>query len=294
MAEALFDPARMAESAGVLPIQPNGAGIPLFLVSPGLECLSLVRHLGPDRPVFGVCVPNLTCLPPPHTIEGMAAECVAVLRRFRPSGPYALCGWCAAGVIALEMARQLDEEGAKVAFVALLDARDVSLPPMNPRQRLLVRSWRFAQKVAFLWSRVRAEGAEPLRQAVITRVARAREARRSARQGLPLSHNDASLEALRHYQPRHWPGRILHIWAAERPKGRFRDPEFILGQLSPGGFVFHEAPGNHLTMLIEPNVAALGGILASELDRWTGYTLSGSNGSRSPTEVTEVTEVNLT
>jgi hypothetical protein len=37
-------------------------------------------------------------------MEAIAEECVVALRRHRPSGPYALAGWCGAGVLALEIA----------------------------------------------------------------------------------------------------------------------------------------------------------------------------------------------
>jgi hypothetical protein len=45
-----------------------------------------------------------------------------MLRGFRPSGPYALAGWKTDSLVALEMARLLEEQGEKVTLVALLDA----------------------------------------------------------------------------------------------------------------------------------------------------------------------------
>jgi thioesterase domain-containing protein len=59
---------------------------------------------------------------------------------------------------------------------------------------------------------------------------------------------------------------MLHLWAAERPRGKFLDPTFEWNHLSPQGFGFHEVPGDHFSMLSEPNVAELARILAAELD----------------------------
>ena len=266
MAKAISDPVWLTERVNeVLPIQSSGCGVQLVLIFPGMECQSLAKRLGSNRRVLGIRSTRLERLPAPHTIEQIASECVVRLRRHFPQGPYALGGWCAAGIIALEMGRQLEEDGERVAFVALFDARDAILPPMNQTRRVLVRSWRFAQRIAFFMSKVRRHGMNLLWQ-------RAAAWRVGVRQGtarwlgLPAGESDFLIRALRHYQPQAWSGRILHLWAEERPKGAFRSPEFICRHLSPGGFVFHEVPGGHLSMLHEPNVSTVAEILASELD----------------------------
>jgi acyl-CoA synthetase (AMP-forming)/AMP-acid ligase II/thioesterase domain-containing protein len=241
----------LADSAEVYPLQPMGTEAPFFLVAPGLEARALGKHLGPDRPVFGVRVPNLEHRPPPHSVERLAAECVRAVRRFRPSGPYALGGWCTAGVIAFEMARQLEDAGEHVALVALLDVRGMSLPPMPPGRRRLVRAIRLAGELCF---RLRRRGRIQWLRSLVAAGERKHDAL-------------AANVALRQYRPHPWSGRTLHFWAAERPCGRFLDPVFEWNHLSPGGLEFHEVPGDHFSMLREPNVAELAGILAAELDQ---------------------------
>src|SRR5204862_3122663 len=74
-----------------------------------------------------------------HTIETAASRCLEILRRFRPHGPYVLGGWCVFGVIAFEMARILEAEGADVKLLVMLDARDVlstSIRRQRARQRV--------------------------------------------------------------------------------------------------------------------------------------------------------------
>ena len=89
---------------------------------------------------------------------------------------------------------------------------------------------------------------------------------RRKRAGQPKQHAVAAVNALRHYRPHPWDGRMLHLWAAERPRGRFLDPAFEWNHLAPRGFEFQEVPGDHYSMLYEPNVAELARILAAELD----------------------------
>jgi thioesterase domain-containing protein len=239
-----------------VPIQAHGSGIPLFLVAAGFEAVSFARYLGPDQPLYGVRGPDS-----PATFQEIAETSARAIRRARPQGPYALAGWCSSGLIALETARQLQNSGAHVSFVALFDARTVFLPPMSFGQLALVRAWRYLQRVRFFLARVRRQGWSPIRVAVGSRARSLEESLRAERGARP----DIVLEALRNYRPIPWDGRAVHIWAADRPRGRFQDPEFLWRSISPQGFKFYEVPGDHLTMLREPHVHRVAMILAREL-----------------------------
>ncbi|MGW4207274.1 non-ribosomal peptide synthase/polyketide synthase [Lentzea sp. NPDC004789] len=57
----------------------------------------------------------------PGSIAEMAARYVARVREVQPEGPYRLVAWSFGGYVAHEMAVQLRESGAEVAFLALLD-----------------------------------------------------------------------------------------------------------------------------------------------------------------------------
>ncbi len=259
MAKAISEPDQWIERGNkVLPIQSNSGGVPLVLVFPGTEYMNLVRSLSPHRDVLGIRYAGIERLPRPQTIGQIATECVARLRRHRPKGPYALCGWCASGLVALEMAAQLEKDGEQVTFVALFDTRDVFLPPMNQFRRALVRSWRFAQRVGFVFSDVRLLWRRAASWNVGARLAARRIQNFGGRPG------GIHTLALRNYQPKPWSGRTLHLWAARRPKGAFRDPEFTWGLLSPAGFVFHELPGDHNSILRE-NASTIAKILDAEL-----------------------------
>ncbi|HEX2076941.1 MAG TPA: amino acid adenylation domain-containing protein [Longimicrobium sp.] len=108
--------------AAVVPLQPHGALPPLFLVHAAdrdvAGYVSLVRHLGPDQPVFGVRDLGADLARP---VPVIAAGHVAALRAARPRGPYHLAGWSFGGYVAREMAVQLEREGETVAFLGVLD-----------------------------------------------------------------------------------------------------------------------------------------------------------------------------
>jgi acyl-CoA synthetase (AMP-forming)/AMP-acid ligase II/thioesterase domain-containing protein/acyl carrier protein len=277
LARAISDPERwVGHENEVLPLQSNnGSGIPLILVFPGTEYVDLVRHLGPRRDVFGIRDIGIERLRAPRTIEQIATECVRRLRRHVPTGPYALAGWCASGIVALEVGRQLEEQGEDVAFVAIFDARDAFLPPMNPFRRTVVRSWRFAQRMVFFGEEVRSLWRRAANWNAGVRKAAGRF------QKLAGDPSGVLVLALQHYQPKPWSGRTIHLWAVERPKGAFRNPEFVWGHLSPAGFGFHEVPGDHDSMLREPNAKAIAEILGSELSR------ADAKAEKMPSEVLE-------
>lgn len=202
-------------------------GVPIVLIAPGLAYRRLANRLDSCHPVIGITPPSLEHLPPPHTIEHLAAECVRVLRRFRPQGPYALVGWRAEGLVAVEMARLLEEEGEQVAFVALLDASELFAARVNWFHRALCSVVRLFP-----------------------------------RKSIPSCTFMA--DALRNYRPNPWYGKILHIGTDEVPSFWHRTPRFEWSRIAPQGVVSHFAPGG---ILADPGMQAVAAILANELSR---------------------------
>jgi amino acid adenylation domain-containing protein len=99
---------------------------PLFLVhAAGLNLLlynTLVRHLDPGQPVYGLQAKGLNGVDEPfETIEEMAAHYIDEIKTIQPNGPYALAGFCIGGQIAYEMAMQLHNTGEDIRFVGLFE-----------------------------------------------------------------------------------------------------------------------------------------------------------------------------
>jgi thioesterase domain-containing protein len=57
----------------------------------------------------------------PKTVEGIAAAYINEILIQNPEGPYALSGHCLGGIIAYEMAKQLEASGREVKVLALFD-----------------------------------------------------------------------------------------------------------------------------------------------------------------------------
>ena len=100
---------------------------PLFLVHDGFGETLLYRNLAnklqPTRAVYGLQPLSKKSYPILHTrIPDMAAFYIEQIRDIQPQGPYLLGGMCAGGVIAFEMALQLQKQGEKIAVLALIDS----------------------------------------------------------------------------------------------------------------------------------------------------------------------------
>ncbi|MCH9652218.1 MAG: non-ribosomal peptide synthase/polyketide synthase [Deltaproteobacteria bacterium] len=128
LAEILRGDDRRVLSASLVPLRKQGEGSPLFWVHPGNGTIFLYRelasHLEPSRPFYALQSQGLGGrVAPLATIEGMAEHYIKEIRTVQPSGPYLLAGWSMGGVIAVEMARRLKEQGEETAFLGLVDSR---------------------------------------------------------------------------------------------------------------------------------------------------------------------------
>jgi hypothetical protein len=100
-----------------VPLVESGAKPPLFAAGSNYRFRDLSRALGSDQPLFQMDIfalqeerliaeePLLT------TIEDIAAHFTREITAVQPSGPYFLAGACEGGIVALEIARQLQRQG---------------------------------------------------------------------------------------------------------------------------------------------------------------------------------------
>ena len=124
---------------------------PLFLVHGGggslLSHAELARHLGDERPIHGIFAPGLNGGElPPASMEALARLYVEQVREEQPHGPYLLAGWSLGGVVAYEMARQLEALGEQVGLLALIDSY-AHLGQVEPAPPPLARVATFAGMV---------------------------------------------------------------------------------------------------------------------------------------------------
>jgi aspartate racemase len=113
--------------SSLVKIQPNGSNPPFFCVHEAdghvLCYRELANHLGPEQPFYGLQPQHVDGKWSFHSwIEDMASCYIQELLIVQPEGPYFLGGLCAGGIIAFEMAQQLQAQGQEVALLALFDA----------------------------------------------------------------------------------------------------------------------------------------------------------------------------
>ena len=112
----------IASSQSLVPLRPSGTGSPLFLVHNRYCFVMYYRHLLSDlksnRPVFGLQPGPLDGKHRiPRTIESIAADYIAEIRRVQPQGPYLLAGHSFGGRVSFEIAQQLVRAGERVVFL---------------------------------------------------------------------------------------------------------------------------------------------------------------------------------
>jgi thioesterase domain-containing protein/aryl carrier-like protein len=107
-----------------LVLREGNGGTPLFLVHDGAGQLmyasALAAEMPSERTVLGLPAQPLSAAGS-ETIEGLAAGLIVRLREAQPHGPYSLGGHSLGGMIAYEMAAQLERVGEAVTRVLLLD-----------------------------------------------------------------------------------------------------------------------------------------------------------------------------
>jgi len=159
MAQLLDKKVEPISWGSLVPIRSKGTKKPLYLVhGAGLNLLlytTIVAHLDPDQPVFGLQAKGLDGVDEPlYTIEGIAAYYNSEIMKVDKSGSYALAGFSMGGQLAYEMARQLVEAGKTVSFLGVFDtvsenASDMDIPFLK---RYYLRANRLSHQIAWIIS----------------------------------------------------------------------------------------------------------------------------------------------
>lgn len=267
--------------SSLVPLHPHGTRPPFFCVHAVggnvLNYRDLARHIAPDQPLYAFQARGLDGRQPlAATVEAMAAHYVEEMRALQPTGPYYLGGQCFGGMVALEMAQQLQACGERVALLVMFDNYAPGYTKLLTEAANLRRSahW-LRQRTRYHLAHLRQLQAQDLprylARRALTVVGRLRSRawalayRAYDRTGhvLPEAlHNvrEANLLAQRQYVPRLYHGRpVLFVVSerAEEEEGVMPDPQFGWGQLASGGIAIHQVPGGHETMWEEPHIAVL-------------------------------------
>lgn len=271
----------------LVPIQPMGAKIPFFCVH-GVEgdvfgYRDLVNALGDDQPVIGLQA-NGWDYPESYdrTIAQMAARYIDAMKSYQATGPYRIGGYCFGGIVAYEMACQLEKMGEKVSLLAVFEG---STPVEGDRsasflQRLVafirhLPSWvgdytRMSPEQ--LWNRIRAT---LIKIRMKLRANSDLERRMQAEEILNVDLNDLSnrnvelthvnSNAFLHYEPKKYSGILTLFQARNQSINEVMfgslDPKMGWGDLALGGVRVRIVDGFHRNIHLSPYVTSL----ASEL-----------------------------
>jgi amino acid adenylation domain-containing protein len=192
--------------------------IPLFCL-PGVgghvfSYTTLLDHLPPRRTVYGFQVQEVSSsLAAFENIQLLATELVRQMRHVRPRGPYYLLGYSFGGVVAFEMARQLEEAGETGGILVVIDA----YPPSGIRQKVGL------EKLAVHWRELSRRSPKEMWRYLAERVRRRLPGRRGPKNPSDAAEWQASVRiaevtqacrrAFARYVPRPYSGDLTMIRA---------------------------------------------------------------------------------
>ncbi len=214
-------------------------GDPLFMVYADVVALPALRYLAPALPgyrIWGMAQGRQTLeFDRSQSVEDIAGELLPLILERQPEGPVTLAGHSFGGILAYEMARQLEGAGRQVQLLALLD---VSAPGQLRR-----RLWKQPQQRL----RLALDGRVPAR--LIDMVSK----RPPVREGEDHFDYDGAIAIQLRYRPSGASAPLLLLtttrsWEPRRPT--------FLGwdRVHRGRLLQRGVPGDHLSMLLEPNV----------------------------------------
>jgi len=259
----------------LLVLQPRGTQPPLFLVHGGggnvLDYWPIAKHLGTDQPVYAFQSRGLDGnVAPLTTIEEMARHYIERMRGIQPKGPYFIGGESLGGLIAYEMAQQLRTSGQRAALLALLDSKCTRSPehgsdPAFAGSRVHRHLTQLDKHLGMLRQlpardQLRYLGRSACRKArsLALKLVGRRIPTRFDLLPPPLrSVETANSRARRSYEPTPYPDRVTLLLAVGETTRTLDDARLTWAELAEGGLELHLVPGDHLSMVTEPNVQVL-------------------------------------
>jgi acyl-coenzyme A synthetase/AMP-(fatty) acid ligase/thioesterase domain-containing protein/acyl carrier protein len=253
LAELMQETKGAAADQSLVPLRPAAKGLPLFFVHSRVFFFSYYRHLidalKSGRPVYGLQPPPMDGKRSiPRTVESIAADYVAEIRRVQPHGPYAVAGHSFGGRVSFEIAQQLVREGEEVSFLGLIDTA-FRASPLGPSRktmesgRLGHRFWNLIRHPRYIWDKV------------FVRVF-------DVWLGLGLSvphryraryYDLLCIRATRRHAATPYSGHITMFSSA----GNSDRHKALWGPLALGGLTVLEVPGGHHDMMLPPHCKGL-------------------------------------
>jgi amino acid adenylation domain-containing protein len=283
-AHYLRERASAASWSVLVPIRSQGSRPPLYCVHAlggnVLTYRALAYALEDEQPIYGLQSPQAIGEALPfYSVEEMAAHYLAEVRRLQPTGPYHLCGMSYGGIVAFEMARQLQAVGEKTGLLAIFDAEAPGYRPPARLQRLAgharyLRSLGRADKRKYIMDHVHKLSASRLRKKFNSKASspapdKADRAASSTIEEVERLHR-------RTWQSYHPPqsdyfGSLLLFRAGRRPAFYF-DPQTVGWEnYVTGPLEIRVVVGSHTSIMEAPHVQDLARELQNALHKAGGH-----------------------
>lgn len=247
----------------------------------------LAKHLDSRQAVYGLPVLVQAQTPETH-VKALAALYLDEIRSVQPQGPYLLGGYCFGGWIAFEIAQRLQAQGETVSLLTLVQ-RSGTDPVYQRYQPAIAKLGQLRQQFASRWHThqrhlSRLNWTEQLQYStnLTTRVLRRVVSKLSGGKITPSTPskpqpkstklqpknvNDAAEQrlqvietldvAMENYRPDPYSGQVVLFFAREGNMRSWLFPHAGWGKLLTGKVEIHNLPGNHHTVLEDPQVQAL-------------------------------------
>jgi len=264
----------------LVPIKPKGNKMPLYMVhGAGLNVLlfnTLAMGMSEEQPVYGLQAKGLNGIDEPLTkIEDIAAHYIAAIMEQNPSGPYALAGYSFGGIIAFEMARQLEAIGKDVKMLAMFDTYayrsphyDRSVVKFYKRARFfsakILYTFKFKNGIEGLTDRIRSMKRMAIR--TYWRLRYGKEQKQAGFFGYSNKIDEMNQFAEKHYQLKPY-NIAIEVFRAEKRTFYMDDFDYLGWKpYALKGVHIHDIPGEHNTIFKAPNDKVFADVLQKCLD----------------------------
>ncbi len=250
-----------APSSALVQLKAGIGNKPIFFLHPiegNVLCYrTLAESLKCKCPIYGVKAIH----PDAKTIEEIASRYISDIRKIQPSGPYHLLGFSFGGLIAYEIARQLNRRGESIELLLMLDIVRPGHPslPIGSEEALL-------HHLAELL-----EGKPvPMQELHENRLMEIMHltALPPSEQKLIYEQIKRHLQILSSYKPGSYEGKAVFVQAKDK---FFRTKDLCLSstwnELVKGGIDMYEVSGSHLSMMSSPHVENLANLLDFYLEK---------------------------
>jgi amino acid adenylation domain-containing protein len=262
----------------IQPGRPDRSKPPLFCIhvlGRGLKFYRpMLPYLDPEQPIYGLSTNIAGEDYPSLRVEDLATHYVRQIQTLQPQGPYLLIGASFGGLVAFEMAQQLQAIGQQVSLLGILDTRLAGSMTSVPMSKQVSQHWKFFSRLgpAYILKKMqeRSLGETQRLRLSLKRYYYRLGIKFCAVTGGAMSeklqdfmYEQQNRELAGAYATQPYRDRITLFKASElgeRVRATY-DDAFGWRTVAAGGLDIYTIPGSHLGMLQEPNVKILSGTL---------------------------------